>query len=623
MIRAEFLNGFRVCAANGASIEIPVVKARALLAFLTLDGRRTYHRSALAALLWDSPTDRHARQSFRRCLHDLRSALGAAAAKELLVVDGETIGLSREAINVDILEFRDLVDAGNYAAAAEMIADGDLLENLEVGTEQFDDWLALERRRHCDVVAETLLANAENFAKCNRLDIASTFAERCLKYDPYCERAHRVLIDQYVVAGRPEAARRQYARLMHLAHDSLELGCPSTSDTNFGKPSSPTYERSYGHPAIYVKSMVAIGPDDVLPGLCEGLIDDFSREISRYRSAVPTRHESLADYVIDSSVRTYAGQFKVSLNLLDATTGGLVWSEAFTGATSDLLVAQQHIALLSASRVMNQVALHERMRCNTFNMDGSAYALWQSGLKQRLSYTKQSNDEAKRLCTEAIKLDPEFAAAYVTLSEVETMDAFFGYGGDRQACLDRALTMANTATAIDPAYPFAYAGLAKTLARMMDFDGAVIAAEKSLDLCPALSDAHYSLGISYYYSGQPIRALEAAKDAISLEPMSPQMWSRHQLMARSLFDLGQFDDALRQAHMAVNAPNAKDVAFALKAAAARKVGESHLARMTVSELLRRNPNFTAGYVFQHLGNDYIRDHVADLAETLNQCGVPC
>ena len=621
MIGAEFLTGFQVCAANGAIIEIPVVKARALLAFLALDGRRTYHRNVLAALLWDTPSDRHARQSFRRCLHDLRSALGTAA-REVLVVDGETIGLRREAINVDVLEFRDLVAARNYAAAAEMIVDGDLLENLEVGTEQFDDWLSLERRRHCDVVVETLLANAENFAKCNRLDIAGTFAERCLKFDPYCERAHRLLIDYYVVASRPEAARRQYARLVHLAHDGLELGCASTADTGFGKRARSTYKKSQGHPAIYLKSMVTLGPEDALPGLGEGLLDDLSREISRYRSAVPTRHESLADYIIDSSVRNFAGQFKVSFNLLHAATGTLVWSEAFTGAASDLLVAQQNIAAMSANRVMNHVARHENKRCNTSDTERNAYTLWQLGLKQRLSYTKASNGEAKRLCTEAIKLDPEFAAAYVTLSEVETMDAFFGYSGERQACLDRARSMANAAIAIDPSYPFAYAVLAKALARVMDFDGAAVAAERSLDLCPSLSDAHYALGISYYYSGQPIRALEAAKKAISLDPLSPQLWSRHQLMARSFFDLGQFDCALRQSHMAVNAPNAKDVAFALKAAAARKAGDSHLARMTVSELLRRNPNFTSGYVVQHLGNDFIQDHVADLADTLNRCGMP-
>jgi DNA-binding SARP family transcriptional activator len=409
MIKAEFLSGFRVRNAAGTVIEVPVLKARALLAFLALNGRRTYRRSVLADLLWDSPSDRHARQSFRRCLHDLRCALGTAA-DEVLLIDGEKIAVLDEAIDVDVLKFRNLVAVKDYAAAAKMIGDGDLLDDLEVQAEQYDAWLALERRHHCEMIAETLLANAERLAKCNRLDLVKASAERCLKYDPYCEKAHRLLIDHYLRENRPEAARRQYARLMDLASDGLELGATFTATAKFGTRHTSTLHRSFNRPAIYLKSMVSLGPDDVPRGLGDGLLDDLSREISRYRSALPTLHESSADYVIGSSIRTFAGQFKVSLNLVDLSTGGLLWSEAFTGLTSDMLVAQQRIAEMSASRIMTGIARHEIERCKTQNAGRNAYTLWQSGLRQRFSYTKEGNDEAKRLCIEAIKLDPEFTA---------------------------------------------------------------------------------------------------------------------------------------------------------------------------------------------------------------------
>jgi Flp pilus assembly protein TadD len=49
-----------------------------------------------------------------------------------------------------------------------------------------------------------------------------------------------------------------------------------------------------------------------------------------------------------------------------------------------------------------------------------------------------------------MKLDTEFAPAYVAMSYAEQLDAFLNYSGTRRACLERALSMARTAVAMDP-----------------------------------------------------------------------------------------------------------------------------------------------------------------------------
>jgi tetratricopeptide (TPR) repeat protein len=239
-----------------------------------------------------------------------------------------------------------------------------------------------------------------------------------------------------------------------------------------------------------------------------------------------------------------------------------------------------------------------------------------------LLYTKHDNDTAKRLCLEAIRADPEFDLAYVTLSEAETMDALFSYGGDRQASLERAVALAKTAISIDPSSPGAHVAHSNALARLMDFDGAVVAAEAAAGLCPSYSGAQYANLVAFYYAGLPQKALEAASDAIRLDPMNPEIWTRYQMTARSFFDLGQYENALRYAHKASLSPNAKQVTLALKAAAAQKLGVTNLARLAARELMNRDPMFTADFVVNHLGNERIYDHVCEFADLLKQAGVP-
>src|SRR5262245_36990 len=127
MIKAEFLAGFRIRDPAGNPVQVPVRKARALFAFLAINSGRLFARIRLADLLWKSSSDKHARQSLRRCLLDLRRALGGAAEK-VLRVDGDKLGVVRGAVAVDVLIFRELVAAGNHVAAAALLADGELLD---------------------------------------------------------------------------------------------------------------------------------------------------------------------------------------------------------------------------------------------------------------------------------------------------------------------------------------------------------------------------------------------------------------------------------------------------------------------------------------------------------------
>jgi DNA-binding SARP family transcriptional activator/Flp pilus assembly protein TadD len=615
MIRAEFLSGFHLRDASGAALEVPVAKARALFAYLALNSGRTHRRAFVGDLLWDAPSDRHARQSLRRCLWDLRAALGPAG-DGVLLVDDTQIGIAPDAVEVDVLAFRHLVSNGDCIAAAGMLGGQELLTGLEIDVEPYDDWLRQERHCHAEMIADVCLAAAERLVTLGRLDKARTLAERCLRCDPHCEEAHRLLIELYFQSGRPDLARRQTDRMKQ------DTGTGADAPLSGGREAGPPARRSHW-PGIHFEPVEMLGPDPVSPAIAGGLLDDLAREVAQHRLATLLLDAGSSHYSVRGSVRRSGPNFRTTLRLTDVERGAVIWSEAFDGSTTNLIEEQQRISAVAASRIMTQVAASEARLSKDDRLDaGSAYAIWQRGRQHCLRFTRQDNDIAKRLCLDAIAADGEFAAAYITLSKAETMDALFGYGGDRQQCLERAVASARTAIAIDPSIPGAHVALSNALARLTDFDGAVIASETAAALCPSYSDAHYASLVACYYAGRPQEAVHAALEAIRLDPMSPEIWTRYQMLARSFFDLGQHKNALHYAHKASISPNAKQVTLALKAAAAQKLGATGQARLAARELMQRDPGFTADYVVRHLGNERIHGNVCEFADLLSRTGVP-
>jgi TolB-like protein len=353
-----------------------------------------------------------------------------------------------------------------------------------------------------------------------------------------------------------------------------------------------------------------------------GLSEDVVCELSRYRWISLVTDGTTRGYQVDGSVRLSNSRYRIVLRLATAPNGHLLWCETFDCETSNMLNAQRTLAQSAVSRIMAQIEQNEQQTRPPVAAEQTAYWLWQQGKAQLFQFTSASNAQAKRSLLHAIKLDPEFVPAYVAMSNADQMDAFFNYSGARHECLMSGMSMAKTAIDIDASDALAHLALGKVLIRTMDVDEAAVELEIARNLCPSLAEAHYASGVALYYAGQPKRALPYVERSIELDPLGPRMWCMRHLMARCLFDLGKFDGALHWARQAVNSPNSKSIALALKAAAARKAGYKGLAIQTVGDLRKKDPRMTSQYLVENLGNERIRDRVDDLAETLSKCGLP-
>ena len=210
-LKLHLLGEFRVETGTGEDIAITSKKSQALLAYLALATEQKQNRDKLAFLLWSDRPDERARHSLRQCVLTLRKTLGDET-EELLVAESEWLSMGAGAVEVDALTFERLVgeDAREALEQALGVYVGELLEGLNIRSEEFEAWLSAERPRFRALAVNALTGLAELRAAAGDLDAAVEAAQRLLAEDSAHEPAHRLLIRIYAGSGRRSIALRQY-----------------------------------------------------------------------------------------------------------------------------------------------------------------------------------------------------------------------------------------------------------------------------------------------------------------------------------------------------------------------------------------------------------------------------
>ena len=202
------LGGFRLT--NGAGSEAPGFGKldRALLTYLTLNQQQRHPRAKLAALLW--PDRMTALRSLSVSLNILRQALGDKNGT-LIGLRSDPVLCHFESIDVDALAFKNLIRQGTPEALeeAEALYGGDLLDGIDVRSDEFDRWLVAERMRLQGAAVDGLCRLMRHREQAGLSQKALDTARRILQMDELCEEAHRTIIRLHFKAGQRAAARTQ------------------------------------------------------------------------------------------------------------------------------------------------------------------------------------------------------------------------------------------------------------------------------------------------------------------------------------------------------------------------------------------------------------------------------
>ncbi len=148
--------------------------------------------------------------------------------------------------------------------------------------------------------------------------------------------------------------------------------------------------------------------------------------------------------------------------------------------------------------------------------------------------------------------------------------------------------LALRAKELDPEIPSIYAVLARYAAQQGDVAGSRRAYETALALAPKNPRAYDALALSYFYGGDPNRAIELLTQAINLDPKHPHDFTLLN-MGRAYFMLGDNDTAIEWILKSMAIDSNHPAKYAYLAMAYALNGEIAKARAAKIHLERVHP----------------------------------
>ncbi len=226
-----------------------------------------------------------------------------------------------------------------------------------------------------------------------------------------------------------------------------------------------------------------------------------------------------ADYVVTGSIQRAEDTIRISVQLSEASSGVLIWSERYDAQMTDLFEVQDRLVRQVVAALALRVTLQEVTRVATTPTDSlTAYELVLKGRELLREVVREANLEARALFEQALAEDPNYADAMVGLGKTHVNDLAYGWTFRPDASLETATELAEQAVARDPFNAGAFELLATTQKYTGDLAAAERAIDQALSLNPNSAESHAERCSLLMFAGRPAEALEASDMALRIDP---------------------------------------------------------------------------------------------------------
>jgi len=297
-------------------------------------------------------------------------------------------------------------------------------------------------------------------------------------------------------------------------------------------------------PASEIRSLAVLPFEDLMNDpdqawFAAGMLDSLIGELSgiealhvisrtsamRYRDSNKTvpeiARELGVDAVVEGSVFRDGETVRISVQLIEAGSDRLIWSESYDRRLSNILSLYREVTREIARQVRVTLTPAERARIENWSrVDPVVYQWFLEGSFLCDNWSPLEMEQGMQLLDKAIERDPDFAPAHARLALCLQYAAFFNYL-DPLTVVDRSRRAAETAVRLDESLAEAHVARAG-IEYYLEFHPreALKSLERALQLEPAnvraLMHASWLLG----EAGQFDRAIELNLKAIELDPMS-------------------------------------------------------------------------------------------------------
>jgi TolB-like protein len=652
----RLLGNFELTLDDGRLAELPGQKDRALLALLALSGNAPQPREKLASLLWGDHGEAQARDSLKHALTRIRQCLGDTASAALLadrqVVRLDPAGLSSDVAHFEHLARQQTTDALERACA---LYAGDLLEDINLRSAEFEAWVLVERQRLRRLHEEALVALLGASAPIGTREAA---AWRLVALDPLREIASRTLMQIHVDRGETAQAIRLFDTLRERLH--AELGVKPEPETTrlyealrqqrrevAVSPVTPAATQPVLEPPLPAKPSIAVLPFQNLSGdpeqeyFADGMVEEIITALSRMRwlfviarnSSFTYRNRAVdvkqisrelgVRYVLEGSVRKAANRVRITGQLIDATTGAHLWADRFDGGLDEVFDLQDQVATSVVGAIapkLEQAEIERTKRKVTGSLD--AYDHFLRGMASVHHWTQEASDEALQHFRRAIELDPDYISAYGMVARCYSQRKVSGWVKNQREEITDSIRLAKHVAQFGTDDPLALvtAGMALgyVVGQLEDGDAMI---ERGLALDPNLAWGWLFSGWTKVWLGDWPAALERMQRAMRLSPQDPQFFNMQTGSAWAYLLAGRYAEAQSWAQAALRVRPDYLNPLCIMAASSALAGNLYDARKNLAHMQLIDPgarisNIQQRYPFRR------QEDLARFGEGLRLAGLP-
>jgi TolB-like protein/Flp pilus assembly protein TadD len=384
---------------------------------------------------------------------------------------------------------------------------------------------------------------------------------------------------------------------------------PSHSADNAGAE-TPSYPRSSKKPSIAILPFQNMSGDPEQEYFADGMVEEIVTGLSRIKwlSVIsrnstfiykdkPVAINEVADkfgvrYVLEGSVRKSGNRIRITAQLIDAKTDAHLWAEQYERVLDDVFVLQDEITMCVVGAIEPSLRKAELDRIKRQRpKDLNAYDLVLRSLPFVLGHIPQDSEPAIPLLRQALKLQPDYAAAHAFLGRC--LHHRYARAGLHEEDRIAAIQHAREAIVLGSDDATVLAAAAHIIA--LDEHDAVEAL-KLFDRALELSNSNiFALSLSAVilaWMGKAELAIQRAEGALRLNPFDLYNFRVHHALAIVYFCREQYGDALSAARSAVHANPKFSTAHAVLAAALWRAGHTIEAKEAARNVLRHERAFS-------------------------------
>jgi len=393
--------------------------------------------------------------------------------------------------------------------------------------------------------------------------------------------------------------------------DEEESGVLTQTKGDSGSRGKPSAAEGFDKPSIAVLPFDNMSADPEQGFFADGITEDIITGLSRFPNLIVIARNSTftykdkavnvaevgrelgVGYVLEGSVRKAGNRVRVTVQLVDASSGEHIWAERYDRELNDIFDLQDELCQSIVATMpgrLEAAAMVQLRRKPPEHMAAYDYLL--AAKIHHHKFTKDDNAEALDLLNKAIELEPKFAAAHAWKACTLGQALARGYVERNDKVLDDSREEAETAYRLDENDVEANRILCEWEMYYRNWDKAKLHQDRAYALNPNDPRLVAQRGELLTWLGQAEEGADLLETAMRLDPFESHV--RAHLLGRALFALRRYDEALN-AYLQIRSPRVGHIAD--MAACYAQLGKADEAKAQVDAALRVDPDFTSsGYV---------------------------